>query len=131
MGLILDTSVIIDVEKNKTSTIERLFELFKQDKNIANISFITYFEIYYGYLDESLKQKVKNLERLNDLYCLVAGKETSKILAEFRHKYKEKGINFSMSDLIIAAQTYEHNLILVTKGLGFKNIDEIKTIIIR
>jgi tRNA(fMet)-specific endonuclease VapC len=130
MGLILDTSVIIDIERGVSSTIETLFEISKKDPDIPNIGFISYAEYYYGLLDKSIQNKSRYLSKIDDFNCIQASKETAKIIGELKHKYDKKGLLIQVADLIIVAQAKEHNLTLVTKDKIFSQIDEIRSIII-
>ncbi len=130
MGLILDTSILIDIEKNILNTISQIKDISKNNSGNASISFMTYSESYFGILGKHLHNQELHLRRLNLFNCVNATKDTGKNLAELKYKYELKGIHFQIPDLIIAAQAKENNLILITKDKLFCEIEEIKTIII-
>lgn len=125
----LDTSILIDIEANVKSTIDKLIEISKFDSKIASMSFITYFELLYGLKEKSSKNQQKHIERLRKFKFLNASQKTAEILADLKYKYDKKGIIFSLTDFIIVAQAYENNLTLLTKDKQFYKIEEIKTII--
>ena len=129
MGVILDTAILIDLERNVISTIKQIEILCKIDPK-PNISFFTYAEYLYGikYKSEENQQILKT--RLKLYKCLHTTNITSEIVAELQHKYDKIGINIQLPDLIIASQANEHNLTLVTKDKQLEKIKEIKTIII-
>ena len=57
-------------------------------------------------------------------------KETARILSDLKYNYEKKGITLPLADLLIAAQTIENNMTLVTMDKGFERIEELKKIII-
>ena len=70
MTLMLDTSIIIDIEGDIKTTITRLKEISRFDSKNASISFITYFELLYGLKDKSIRNQQRFLERFNKFKCL-------------------------------------------------------------
>jgi len=67
---------------------------------------------------------------LNSFPLLDLGFKTSDILSDLKLKYEKKGLSFSLSDLLIAAQVIENDLILVTRDRDFEGIRELKKIIL-
>ena len=58
MGLIFDTSILIDIKKKINSSIEQINEISKNYLKPGNISFITYSEYYYGLKEKSIKNLI-------------------------------------------------------------------------
>ena len=130
MTLLLDTSILIDIEKEKQSTIKQIDDLRKIHPHIPVISFITYFEMLEGILKRKEKHEGKELSFLNKFYCARSSKKTSEIAANLRVKYSSKGIQLPLADIFIAATAREHNLLLITKDAHFKDIEDINKIIL-
>ena len=130
MMLVFDTSVIISIEKNDRKIIKRISELSKIYTGAPQTTFIAYYEFLLGIKNRSPKNQVKSIEFLNNFNCLCATKETSKILSDLKHKYNNKGISINLADLIIASQTKENNMALITRNKIFEKIEEISKIIV-
>ncbi len=123
--LILDTSIIIELERENKFFISQIEELKKQYKDLPKISFVTYFEILEGIENKSGKNKAKAKEFI-ELFEVI---QTTKITAE-KLVYLRKEYELPVPDLLIAAQTLEHNGFLVTKDKDFSQIKEINKIIL-
>ncbi len=125
MGLIFDTSVVIEIERGNRSVIERLEELRKLYPAPPRISFMTYFEFLYGLRKKSIKNKEKSRAFL-ELFEVI---QTTNTTAEFLVLLKEK-YNLSLTDLFIASQAMETNGVLVSKDGDFEKIEEIEKIVL-
>lgn len=130
MTLVLDTSILIDIERKNKQTIEKLEELSKVHYTPASITFINYFEFYFGIIQRNVKNKQYMLEFINKFNCLRASNKTAEILADLKYKCDTEGIKLPLADLIIASQVKENDMILVTKDRDFEKIIEIKKIIL-
>lgn len=125
MNLILDTSVIIEIERGNREILEKLDGLRKQYPSAPKISFISYFEFYYGIKEKSIKNKEKSLAFIDMFEIINATKSTAQFLVLLKANHE-----LSLSDLIIAAQVMQTNGILVTKDKDFDKISEIEKIIL-
>ena len=123
--LILDTSIIIELERENKYFIAKLEELKKQYRSLPKISFITYFEILEGIENKSEKNKEKAKSFIEIFEVL----QTTKITAE-KLVYLRKNYELPIPDLIIAAQTLENNGTLITKDNDFEQIQEMNKIIL-
>ncbi|MAE49388.1 hypothetical protein CMI48_01025 [Candidatus Pacearchaeota archaeon] len=130
MTLLLDTSVLIAIEKKEAHIKEKLNQIRKQHQTIPAISLITYTEMITGYKKREIKNQEKAIGFLNNFTFLPATKETATILANLKYTYDQKGNTPSLADLFIAAQAKEHHLTLITKDKDFERIDEIDKIIL-
>ncbi|GEM_PF-579593 len=131
MTLLLDTSVLIAIQRKEKGITEKIDELKKNHLRPASISFISYFEFYIGILDKNVKNKQINLEFINKFNCLKASSITAEILAELKDKYEKKGIIIGLADLIVASHAKENNMTLVTMDKNFEKIDEIRKIVLQ
>ncbi|MBI5389516.1 type II toxin-antitoxin system VapC family toxin [Candidatus Woesearchaeota archaeon] len=130
MALMLDTSILVDVEKNVFPTISLLKQISVYEMTEASISFITYFEYLQGLKDKSTLNRQKRMAWINQFDFLEATRTTSDLAAYLKLKYESKGIVFSLSDLFIITQAFEHNLPLVTKDKYFERVEEVNIIVV-
>ena len=130
MTLLLDTSILIGMQRKEKEIIEKLNELKKVHFQPASISFINYFEFYYGLIEKSIKNRQMLIDFINKFNCLKASSITAEILAELKNKYEKKGIVIGLADLIVASQAKENNMLLVSTDKTFERIDDINKIIL-
>jgi len=130
MSLVFDTSILIDLERKKETTIKGLEDLSKTYPSPAKISFVNEFEFLWGIKDKNLKNKEKVISFLNNFVVLHTTSKTSKILVSLKHKYDKKGLALPLADLLIASLAIENNGVLVTKDKDFLKIEELKKVIL-
>ena len=70
------------------------------------------------------------VERLNDYPLLNTTKKTAIVFSELLHSVKKKGKMIPHFDLFIAALAIENDMILITRDNHFKEIPELKSIIL-
>lgn len=121
MNLILDTSILIEIERKNSEIISKLNELRKIYPAPAKISFISYFEFLYGLRDKLVKNKEKAKSFIELFSVINTQKETASFLVDLKRKYE-----LPLSDLLIAAQVIECKGILVTKDNDFEMIKELE-----
>lgn len=124
MNLILDTSIIIEIERGNHMINEWLNELKKTYPAPPEISFISYFEFLFGLRKKSVKNKEKSREFLELFNVLQTSNTTAEYLVLLKDKYE-----LPLSDLLIAAQVIENNGVLITKDKDFEKIEELQKII--
>ncbi len=130
MILLLDTSILIDIERNHQPTILKLAELSKEHPLQPKISFITDFEFRIGLQRKTIPNKQVALDFLQKFALVLPTQYTSPLLANLKYKYEQKGIIFSLSDLLIASLAIENNLLLITKDKDFMALEELRKVII-
>ena len=130
MTLILDTSVVIDIERRNEEIINKLKSLSNEHPNIPSISLMTYPELLIGFNKGKIKDSIKEKEILDKFNFLSATKKTAEELAELKYNYDKKGMTLSLADLFIASQAIENNMTLITKDSDFNKIEELDKIII-
>jgi predicted nucleic acid-binding protein len=129
MTLVLDASVLIDIERSNKETLLKLEELRKVHPGMLHISFPVYVEILRGIEEGSSKSKTAKREFLESIPVLSVTKETAKIIVKLLLKYKNKPI--ALFDLFTAAQAIENNFTVVTKDKDFEQIEGLDKAIIR
>ena len=125
MHLILDTSIVIELERKNKEIISKLEELKEIYPSHPKISFITYFEILEGISRKSEENREKAKAFLELFDVIQTTKITAQNLVILREKYE-----FPMPDLLIASHVMETNSVLVTKDTDFEQIEEIEKIIL-
>jgi predicted nucleic acid-binding protein len=130
MTLVFDTSILISIERNDISVINRLRELSQSYPVPAQITFINYYEFLRGIKIKKPKNSEKLMSFLNKFKILSITKKTADILSDIKTEYDNQGIALSLADLLIASQVIENNFILVTKDSDFSKIKELKKIIL-
>ncbi len=125
MNLVLDTSIIIEIERSNKEIIAKLNELRKIYPGPPRISFMSYFEFLYGLRKKSIENKSK-AQKFLELFEVI---HTTNITAHYLVQLKEK-YELSLTDLFIASQIMETNNVLITKDKDFEQIDEINKVIL-
>ena len=130
MTLVLDTSIVIELERGNQETIKEIKKVLKEYASPPSITFITYFEFLQGIIKRSPKNKEEAIVFLQKFAYINITKKTAEILAELKIKYENKGITLPLADFLIIAQVREGNHLLITKDTHFKGIEEINKIIL-
>jgi len=126
MILVFDTSVLIDIENRENSTIQKIESIRLSYPEVPQISFISYFEFIYGLRKKQPHNRNKSLAFVENFNILHTTKNTANILSILKEKYGD----LPLSDLFIAAQTIENNMILLTRDKDFERIGELNKIVI-
>lgn len=129
LGIIIETSVLIDIEKNNNEVVSKL-ETLDLTENDFYIASPTYSEFYLGLLTLSNGRLKQEKERLDKYKLLNTTKNSSKILAEIKHHVSKEGIMIPIFDLLIASIAMDAGMPLVTLDKHFKNIPNLNVILI-
>ena len=131
MNFLVDTSTLIEIENNNEVVVKGLERLRNNTPQASlYISIFTYSEFYYGIINKSEKNKHKVVERLNDYPLLNTTRKTAIVFSELLHSVKKKGKIIPHFDLFIAALAIENDMMLITGDNHFKEIPELKSIIL-
>ncbi|MDP4039373.1 MAG: type II toxin-antitoxin system VapC family toxin [Candidatus Pacearchaeota archaeon] len=125
MNLILDTSVLIEIERGNKKVVERLNELRNLYPAQPKISFMTYFEFLYGLRKRNVKNKEMSRGFLNLFEVIHTTSKTADFLVLLKDKYE-----LPLADLFIASQVMENAGILVTRDKDFGKIKETEKIFV-
>ena len=124
--LVLDTNILIDIEKNNVPVKEHLKRYVHL--GAPAISTLTYAEFLYGYLSKQ-KDGVEQAIRILDLYrTLHTTKKSSRLIAELQYDLEKRGTPLPLADIITAAIVLENNATLITRDKDFNRIEKIKVI---
>lgn|SRR3989338_3499608 len=129
MSIVLDTSILIDLERKAPLTITKLETITTLYPSPAKITVISAFEFQLGIQRKTPKNKDKALSFLNNFVTLHTSDKTAAILANLKFKYDSQGVVVPLADILIAALVIENNMILVTRDKDFEKIEELKKII--
>jgi len=130
MTLVLDTSVLIDLQRKRQETVHKLHELANIYHHPAHITFVSYFEFVFGLQENNPKNKSEALTFIENFPVLQTTKTTAQLLANLKYKYAQKGISLSLADLLLASLVIENNMTLVTRDQDFKVIEELTAVYI-
>jgi len=129
MGVILDTSVLIEAERRKAE-IDKLTE--DREEEIFGISVITVAELLHGlHRADSTKRRLKRsayVEKIIELFPIYAF-ETSiaRIYAELWSDLSKKGIQIGAHDLIIGSTALSLGFSVATRNMRhFERIEWLK-----
>ncbi|MEK6960851.1 MAG: type II toxin-antitoxin system VapC family toxin [Nanoarchaeota archaeon] len=130
MTLVLDSSILFDMEKGFLPTIEKLAVLTREDRSPPAITFVNHFEFLAGVYRRRGKHDEVHLVFINKFIVLQTTRATSMILSSLKNKYDSLGVGISLSDLIITALCIENGMTLVTRDRDFEKIAELKKVIL-
>jgi len=117
----LDSSAWIKYFRNKDYELTPLIKEL-MEKDLVYINGIIQIELLKGAKSDKNYRTLKNC--FNGLHFLEIDKELFDSISEAAYKLRTKGITVPLTDLIIAIQCVENNLILVEEDKHFKFIRE-------
>jgi len=130
MSLAFDTSILIEIERRNPKIIEKINNMSESYPTSPQLPFISYYEFIQGLKIKNPKDYEKKFAFANKFSVLKTSKKSAEILADLKIKYEKIGFSFPLADLLIAAQTIENNLILISLDKDFEKIEELKKIIL-
>ena len=130
MTLVLDTSILIDLENKQLKTLSFLKKISEINPDPPKITVVNQFEFLFGLKDKKIANKEKALTLLNNFSVIHTTQKTAHLLLSLKQKYESKGSPMPLADLLIAALTLENHFTLVTKDPDFEKIEELNKIIV-
>lgn len=127
--LVLDTNILIDIEKNDVPLKEQLRKHSTLYGGNPCITALTYAEFLFGYLSKP-KGMDQALQILNLYTILHTTKESAQCIAELQYSLEKKGTPLPLADVITAAIVLTHGATLITRDNDFKRIEKLKTLFI-
>lgn len=127
---ILDTNILIEVEKHNPHIIKILGEIALQEDTTFCITAPTYSEFLFGLQRRSEMNKKKAIEHLEIYPLLHTTKESSSLLAEIKHDLEKNGKPIPLFDLFIASIAIANNATILTGDVHFKNISKLNVVLI-
>lgn len=110
MTVLLDTTVLIDVLRNKRNRRALLAELVESGHTLATAA-INIGEVYSGMRPE---EQAQTDVFLNSLECYPLTAATARRAGSLKFEWAQKGQTLTLADMIVAATSLEHNLTLMT-----------------
>ena len=109
---LLDTDIVIYSLKGHSAVKKNL------ERNLhaaLKISIVTLMELYYGaYKSQKVASNIGKIKRIEDAVEIIAlGRESAEIFAMLKADLEKSGIPLDDFDLILAACTLAHALVLV------------------
>ena len=125
MSLLLDTSILIRQQRGDSAVKKELRLLSKLFPAMPSITFINVFEYLLG-IKLWTKRKTEAARFLGNFNVINTTEKTPEVMTSLKLKYGKKGLQFSLSDLIIASLAVENDMVLVSSDEDFKDIEELK-----
>jgi predicted nucleic acid-binding protein len=113
MTLLLDTTVLIDVLRNRGNRRAHLAKLVEQDHFLA-ISALNLGEVYAGMRPDEAAQTEAFLASLE---CFPVTAPIARRAGSLKFAWQQKGRTLTLADMIVAATALEYSLTLVTDNL--------------
>lgn len=129
MSFLIDTSVLIEIEKKNNLVLSKLEDL-ELVKDYFYITSPSYTEFCFGFLKISREKLNAEIDRLEKYKLLNTSKNSSKLLAEIKYYLSRKGIMIPIFDLIIASIALDSKMPLITLDEHFKRIPDLNVILI-
>jgi predicted nucleic acid-binding protein len=126
---VLDTNLLIEIEKGNEKIISLIQGLISKYPCKPVITAPTYSEFMYGYLQSSNKEE-KAKEFLEAYDLLQTTKNSSLLFAKLKYNLMKKGKAIPLFDILVASIVMDRNATLLTMDTHFKNIEELRTMII-
>lgn len=130
LGIIIDTNILIEIERNNKSIFLKLEKLDLVKDNLY-ITSPTYSEFYFGLLQSGKEEINQVANRLDKYKLLNTSKNSLIILAEIKHKITKAGKMIPIFDLLIASIAMDSGIPLVTLDVHFKNIPNLSVILLK
>jgi len=124
--MILDTTFIIDLLKNKANAVAKAAELEKSSFPIRTTT-VNVFELWQGLEDIRDQAKKERIEQfLSSIGLLSLDRESAKAAGTIYGELKRKGELLEAEDCLIAGICLQHGDIILTRNQ--KHFERIKTI---
>ncbi len=130
MDYVLDTNVLIEIERGNPDIIAELKRQFT-DEDVFFIAAPSYAEFYYGVLERYGKAAEDCLKNLDGHDILNTSKNSSRLFAELKYGLKKKGALIPSIDLFIASITLDAGMALITTDNHYTRIADLKVVLLR
>jgi len=128
--LVLDTSILIDIEHNNKKVLSFLQDIYRDHPSYPAITFATFSEFAFGALKQK-KSWTAILTELNKYQVLNSDTKSSILTAQLKYQLEAKGKIIDDFDILIAATVMVYKGTLITRDAHFNNIKELSKIIIK
>jgi Predicted nucleic acid-binding protein, contains PIN domain len=122
MTLILDTTILVELESGNSSVIEHLKRSRLKHPDDLAITFATFSEFYYGALNRSKNKQNETLEWLRTFKLLNTTENSARLFAEIKRSLESNGAMIPLFDILIASIVIDNGATLATTDPHFKNV---------
>ena len=129
--IVLDTSVLIEIEHGNEKVRGQVAELAQQFQSVPTIAFPTFAEFLFGFLKKFPKRKELVMRELDQYELLNTSKASARLFAELRLWLEKKGVQMTPLDLLIAAITIDNERVLVTCDKRFQFVPGLRAIVLQ
>lgn len=130
MKYVLDTSILIGLERGNKAVIEGFGELVSEE-NAFFTTTLNIAEFYYGYAGKNNEAKKKANEFLNRFKLLTLTLDSAMSYAELAYLHDSEGEKVEDFDLLTAAIAMDNNATVITLDKGFDRIRGAKTLLLQ
>lgn len=129
MSYLLDTSILIEIEKENQDIISRIARLDQKGHGEFYITFFNFCEFYYGAINKNERNKKRILDGLRKYRLLNTSEPAAIIFCKLLQELKKTGKQVAQFDLLIASIAIDSDLTLLTADKGFKEIPQLRTVV--
>jgi predicted nucleic acid-binding protein len=108
--VLLDTTVLIDVLRNKRNRRALLAELVESGHTLSTTA-LNIGEVYSGMRPQ---EEAQTEAFLSSLECYPLTAAIARRAGSLKHQWAQKGQTLTLADMIVAATALEHSLTLIT-----------------
>ena len=130
MKYILDTTILIGLEKNDENIVKELGKRISADNTFYTTT-LNLAEFYYGYAAKNKKAKNKADQFLDRFKLLTITGQSARIYAELAYKHDNAGTKPGDFDLLTAAIAIDNGATILTTDTDFGKISELKKDLLR
>ncbi len=130
MKYVLDTSILIGIERGNKTVIERFGELVSRE-NAFYTTTLNIAEFYYGYAGKSGEAKKTANAFLSRFKLLSLTFDTARSYAELAYLHDKLGEKVEDFDLLTAAIAMNNDATVITLDKGFDRIRGAKTLLLQ
>ncbi len=129
MGLILDTNILVEIERSNKEMREEIIVLVGQFGDDLYITSPTLCDFLHGVLNRN-KDKISAIKFLDQYHLLNTSKSSSILFSELKHKLAKEGKMLSEMDLLIASICMAEGKTLVTMDEDFSKINGLNCVLL-
>ncbi len=129
MDIILDTNILIELERKNRKIEKELDLIAKEYGDKIGITSPTVSEFVYGFL-KSKKDRTVLTNVIEKYFLFNTSKSSSLILPEIKYLLESDGKTMSLFDLWIASIVIAEGSLLVTADNAFSNIPKLNCVVL-
>ena len=124
--IVLDTSIVIEIEKGNKGVIDRLEELGRDSEGNLALTSAVYAEVLYGFV--AIEKREHGEEFLKTFDVLDFDKKSARAFALLKHALEKKGTIIPLFDIITASIVIAKNATLISSDKHFESIPGLRLV---